>query len=497
MSSIPTPSTSQWVLGATCLVGYLVATTIYNKFFHPLRNVPGPFWCAVSWLPWYKYWFSGYMHKHMQRLHETYGPVVRLGPSEVSFIDPAAWKDIYSLKRCREIERCPKSFPALTPNGARFDLLTVSTNDHAKYRRILNPYFSEKSTKEYEPTIHQNTDRFVSRLSAQQSKVNITQWLQWLTFDMVADVVWGEPFSCVSEGKSHPCLALSMDLVSFSSFIVFVAWWTDLKNFLIKLSGVEGMFVNMVRSMCAANLSTKSSKASIFSKLTQDGGPLNQPELDGNLSAIVIAGSETTGFILTATSYYLARNPEWHKKVAAEIREAFPTAADINDDTLRKLPLLRATMDEVLRLTPAEPNGLARRAVVDGVDIAGFYIPKGTAVYVSQYAMNHHPDYFHLPNDFHPERWLNDPKFAGDKLEAVQPFLMGVNVCIGRGLALMEMRVILAKMLWNFDWTIEETDGASFETAKAWHVWMKNPVQMRLQPSTHKGTGKINSSKAR
>jgi cytochrome P450 len=104
------------------------------------------------------------MHHEVLRLHETYGPIVRLGPSEVSFIDAAAWKDIYSLKRCRQIERCPKSFPALTPHGAQFDLLTYSPSDHGKYRKILNPSFSEKATKEYEPTIHQNMDNMISKL---------------------------------------------------------------------------------------------------------------------------------------------------------------------------------------------------------------------------------------------------------------------------------------------------------------------------------------------
>ncbi|KAF2964329.1 hypothetical protein GQX73_g9249 [Xylaria multiplex] len=426
------------------------------------------------------------MHRHVLRLHEKYGAVVRLGPSEVSFIDGAAWKDIYSLKRCRQIERDPKSFPALTPNGARFDLLTYSPSDHAKYRKILNPSFSEKATREYEPTIHQDTDTFIKKLSAKLQdrdlKINLTQWLQWLTFDMVADVVFGEPFDCVTDERSHPCLALSMDLVSFSSFVVFVAWWTGLKNFLVKLSGVEGLFINMVRKQCDKNLSSKSEKASIFLNLRKAGGPLNQAEIDGNLTALVIAGSETTGFILTATSYYLATNPECFRKAADEVRSAFPSAANINDDDIRKLPYLRAVVDEALRMTPAEPNGLARKVVIDGIDIANQYIPKNTAIYVSQFAQNRHSSHFHLADEYHPERWLNDPRFKNDSLELVQPFIQGVNVCIGRGLAWMEMRVILAKMLWNFDWTIEVKDREPFEKAKAWHVWMKNPVHIKLLP---------------
>jgi cytochrome P450 len=99
---------------------------------------------------------------------------------------------------------------------------------------------------------------------------------------------------------------------------------------------------------------------------------------------------------------------------------------------------------------------------------------------VSQFAANHYSSHFHLPNEYHPERWLNDPRFEKDRLDAVQPFIMGVNVCIGRSLAWMEMRVIMAKMLWNFDWTIDKNSGESFEKAKAWHVWVKSTLYLNV-----------------
>ncbi|KUL83816.1 hypothetical protein ZTR_06623 [Talaromyces verruculosus] len=485
MASLEWPeSPLTWAAGACLLVAYWMSAAIYNKFFSPLRKIPGPPLNAVSWLPWYRYWFSGYMHHEVLKLHETYGPIVRIGPSEISFIDNAAWKDIYGLKRCREIERDPKSFPALTPNGAKFDLLTYSPVDHAKYRKILNPCFSEQAIKEYEPTIHENVNKMIAMLASNvetgDTRTNVTKWFQWLTFDMVTDVCWGESFECVSSKESHPCLALSMDLVSFSSFIVFVAWWKNLKDFLVKLSGVEGLFINLVRSKCEHNLKALSKKASIYSKLREAGDPLNQAELDGNLTAIVIAGSETTGFALTATSYYLAKNPESFRKAAAEIRSTFSSVEEINDHTLKKLPYLRAAINEALRLTPAEPNGLARKVVVDGLDIAGQYIPKETAIYVSQYAANRSSSHFRLPNEYRPERWLEGSDFKDDRLEAVQPFIMGVNACIGRGLAWMEMRVTLAKLLWKFDWVVNEGDGDAFEQSKAWHVWVKSYVHLEF-----------------
>lgn len=99
---------------------------------------------------------------------------------------------------------------------------------------------------------------------------------------------------------------------------------------------------------------------------------------------------------------------------------------------------------------------------------------------MSQFAANRSSSYFRLPNEYHPERWLDDAKFKDDKLDAVQPFILGVNVCIGRGLAWMEMRVTLAKLLWQFDWTIDGDGGKAFEQSKAWHVWMKSYVHLKL-----------------
>jgi cytochrome P450 len=364
---------------------YLLASGIYNAFFSPLRKVKGPILNSVSWLPWYRYWFSGHMHLHVLELHEKYGPAVRIGPSEVSFIDAKAWKDIYSIKRSKQIERDPNSFPSLTPHGSKYDLLTTKPSDHDRYRQILNTYFSERFVKSYEPIIQENAKIMILQLSAgcqgkesnsNHSGENITKWFQWLAFDIIGDVTWGRSFGCVTDRVSHPCLALSMDLVSMSSFIVFVSWWTALKNWLVRLSGVEAMFINLVRSKCTASTQIKQEKATLYSNIVKDGNPLTQLELDGNLTAIVIAGSETTGFALTATSYYLAKNPGCFQKAAAEVRSSFQTADEINDEALKKLPYLQAIIKEALRLTPAEPNGLARKVVVEHMEINEQYIPK-------------------------------------------------------------------------------------------------------------------------
>lgn len=327
------------------------------------------------------------MHHEILRLHETYGPIIRLGPSEVSFVDAEAWKDIYSLKRSKQIQRCHKGFPAVTPYDSKYDLISPIASDHAKYRKILNPSFSDKATKDYEPAIQRNATELMSKFSASlyndNPKVNITKWFQWLTFDNIGDVVWGDSFNCVKEERSHPCLALSLDLVTQASFVVLVAWWTSLKIFLIQLAGIEAKFVSMVRSKCKQNLETKSERASVFSNLMKDGNHLSQFELDGNLMALVPAGSETVGFAITTTTFYLAKDPEYFRRAAAEVRSAFTSEEEINDDALKKLPFLRAAISEAIRVTPTAPNSFVRRVICDGIDIRGHYIPRGVRLLCS------------------------------------------------------------------------------------------------------------------
>jgi hypothetical protein len=70
-------------------------TIIYNLFFHPLRKFPGPLLERASGIPWALRQIAGVQARHTQKLHERYGPVVRIGPKHLSFTDPKAWKDIY------------------------------------------------------------------------------------------------------------------------------------------------------------------------------------------------------------------------------------------------------------------------------------------------------------------------------------------------------------------------------------------------------------------
>lgn len=99
-----------------------------------------------------------------------------------------------------------------------------------------------------------------------------------------------------------------------------------------------------------------------------------------------------------------------------------------------------------------------------------------------QWAMYHNEHNFSKPLEYHPERFLGDPRFAGDRLDAFQPFSMGHADCIGRNLAYSEMRLILARILFSFDLKLSDDSRGWTEGQKAYIVWQKPSLHVHLTP---------------
>lgn len=103
----------------------------------------------------------------------------------------------------------------------------------------------------------------------------------------------------------------------------------------------------------------------------------------------------------------------------------------------------------------------------------------------------HSESNFYDAKSFHPERWLpaaqTDPNspFFNDCREAFQPFSVGPRNCIGRNLAYHEMRLILAKVLWNFDLKLTEESQDWAESQRTFALWEKPPLMVETRERKH------------
>jgi len=206
-------------------------------------------------------------------------------------------------------------------------------------------------------------------------------------------------------------------------------------------------------------------------------------ELTSTSTSLVLAGSETTATLLSGATYYLLRNPTCLKRLVAEIRDTFTKGEEIDIVNVSQLKYLTAVLEESMRIYPPVPRSVQRVVPPGGDTVLGKWVPGGTVVGVQQYASYHAASNFHAPEKFCPERFLADeadPSFAHDNRRVLQPFSLGPRNCIGRNLAYVEMRLILAKVLWHFDLELAD-EGDDWADQKAPVLWEKKPLMVRLK----------------
>lgn len=111
--------------------------------------------------------------------------------------------------------------------------------------------------------------------------------------------------------------------------------------------------------------------------------------------------------------------------------------------------------------------------------IADVALSKQTGVAVSQYSAYRSTRNFQQPDSFVPERWLKKAQFPGDNHAVLQPFFVGARNCLGQNIAWAEMRLVLARLVWNFD--ITPVDTLDWNTQKSYFLWQKEPFHVRLR----------------
>ena len=68
-----------------------------------------------------------------------------------------------------------------------------------------------------------------------------------------------------------------------------------------------------------------------------------------------------------------------------------------------------------------------------------------------------------------------------DHLSASNPFSIGHSNCLGKQLARAEMRICLAKLLWAFDFEVDEGKGLDWTTLKTLMIVQKQPIEIRVK----------------
>ena len=165
---------------------------------------------------------------------------------------------------------------------------------------------------------------------------------------------------------------------------------------------------------------------------------------------------------MAALFFYLTRFPTAYSKLAVEIRDRFSSVEDIQTGPdLASCNYLFACINEALRISPPAVGSHWREVEPEGLTVDGEFVPGGYEVGTCIYAIHHNEEYFPNSFDFLPERWLPGFHSSEERLaaanKAFNPFSVGPRACIGRSLAMTEISVALARVIWLMDF--RQSDG--------------------------------------
>ncbi|KAE8331440.1 cytochrome P450 [Aspergillus sergii] len=471
---------------------YILLSAIRNLYFHPLSHLPGPkSWIAFPILR-HLSGVRGVFDIEIRKHHRTYGTVIRFSADEVSFIDENAWKEIYGHGHAQ--------LPKHTFSGVnKLDIINSDDVNHARYRKALSHAFSTKGLQAQEPILALYIDKLIQRLAGFAESglvVDMVQWYNLTTFDLIGDLAFGEPFGGLDSSKYHHWVA-----TIFNNFKVLpIVRAKDAYPWLISplLALVPKSKLNArikQREHASATVQKRLSntaahgRGDFMDSMLRNRGEkdgLTDAELEANANILIIAGSETTATLLSGVTFLLLSSPETLTKATAEVRTTMQSEDDITfTNVSSQLPYLLACIDEAFRMYPPVPSGLPRISQAT-MKIAGYTIPPQTKVSVHQSAAYWSPANFHDPDRFIPERWLPEAKenpaspYYNDNRAVVQPFSTGPRNCLGKNLAYAEMRVILARVLWNFDITLCE-ESRHWRDQKTYILWEKPPLWVKLK----------------
>ncbi|KAJ5745200.1 hypothetical protein N7520_010382 [Penicillium odoratum] len=474
---------------------YLLVWAVYALYLHPLSRYPGPKLAAISPLCHLLWDIQGRQHSAIKDLHDKYGDVVRISSNALVYRDASAWKDIYGhRKKGQSTFVKDPSLYSPTPNGVNA-IITANEQDHQRMRRLLAHAFFSKALGEQEGILHTYADILVDKLGGvlcEQSSpvVDLTRWLDFTTFDLIGDLAFGEPFGCLSNSTYHWWVLIILDAVKASAYLK-VFWFYPLllplfallvpKHLLEKRTASFNLSVEKMRRRLNSN-TTRPDFTSYILKHSKGDVGLSPSEIDANAAVFVLAGSETTAALLSGCMYYLLCHRDKYTCLVREIRNAFENPSDIKLARIASLPYLNAVLTETLRIYPPIPAMLPRLVPAGGAVINDSYVPGGVSVSVSLYSSFHASAHFKQPDSFVPERWLTSAEskdFAFDKKEAFHPYSYGPRNCLGQHLANAEMRLILTKLLWYFDFELQP-ESLNWSEQSSFSLWSRPALMVTL-----------------
>ena len=220
--------------------------------------------------------------------------------------------------------------------------------------------------------------------------------------------------------------------------------WSPWGNLVRQQQAIDRAIYQELAERKTQDLSQRQDILSLMMSARDEAGEaMSDRELRDELMTLMLAGHETTATAIAWSLYWVHRYPEIKAKLRAEIASL---GQDPEPIALAKLPYLNAVCQETLRIYPVAMLTFPR-VVQQPVELIGYKLEPGQVVIGCIYLLHQREDIYPDHQQFKPERFLKR-EFSPYEFF---PFGGGKRRCIGEALAQLELKLVLATIIANYD----------------------------------------------
>ncbi|MGP4028703.1 cytochrome P450 [Actinomadura sp. 3N407] len=387
-----------------------------------------------------------------ERCRQRHGDVFRvafIGIPPVAYVaDPDLAQQVFSTDR--DIGQAGEARkPFLEPLVGVNSLICLDGDDWMRQRRLLGSAFHGKRIERYREEIAAIAAAHVREWPTGK-EIRLRPHIQVITLEIILRVVFGVRDARRVERLHELLPPLLESWESLNSLISILprSLWARIEPLLARLprnpvvrfrelfaKTDEILYAEIAERRDAGDLADRGDILSVLLRARDDDGrAMTDLELRDALMTLIVAGHETTATGLAWAFERLVRHPT----VLDRLTRAVVDGGDRG--------YLDAVIKETLRTRPVGPD--MPRYTTGTLELGGYRIPPGWWVNPSATLLHNLPRYFPEPDDFRPERFLEESP------PAWMPFGGGRRKCLGAQLAMLEMQAVIPAVLERYRFRI-------------------------------------------
>lgn len=356
-----------------------------------------------------------------------------------------------------------KNYPKATMGYEAFrpvlgkGLITASGDNWKRQRTALNRAFRSEILDDIVQISVQAADRLVDRVDG--GTFDMSEAFRSLTLQVISQAVTSLPHE-VCEGVFPRLFLPTVDEINKRIWAPYRSWMPTptRARFNKAIAELDAFLEGVVAERWDAEEQPNHDPVDILDRIVsgfrEDG--LERDEavlmLRDQMKTFIFAGHETTSMMLTWAVHELTMNPDLMAKVRAEADDVFANGTQPSTKELKRLKWTEAVLKEALRRYALVPV-LSREVVEDDV-WEGRKLEKGALVVISIIGAHNDASSWGDPQTFRPERFFEPLKVPW----AYLPFARGPRNCVGENFAMVEGKLVLARLVQRLDMTAASPD---------------------------------------